>query len=262
MSTCVLKCLRPMVYFNYVGPFVREYHNLIYRRTLLKLPLTRFCHEDSGNSKDKDKRELPETSNSIPLAVSSKYKVFRDEDSPIILDIEEERSKFQDEIAARLEVVEDEFSGINLKRGERGVFDTEELVALLRRDRAGDIFVAELPSHLKYVDHIVVATGKSHRHRRALAEFVRKVYKRKQRPGDPVPRIEGENATEWIALDLGNIALHIMSKSARELYDIEMLWSVGPEFDDQCNKTDDAVVSVFQHHAIYLGDLKPLENHG
>ena len=30
---------------------------------------------------------------------------------------------------------------------------------------------------------------------------------------------------------LGNIALHIFSKSAREKYDLEVLWTMGEEYD-------------------------------
>lgn len=64
-----------------------------------------------GTNKDE------QDSANIPAAVSSKFKVFKDEESPVILDIEEERRKYQ-ELNKNLEnpVVEDEFSGINLQR--------------------------------------------------------------------------------------------------------------------------------------------------
>ncbi|KAK9754699.1 hypothetical protein QE152_g1037 [Popillia japonica] len=64
----------------------------------------------------------------------------------------------------------------------------------------------------------------------AIAEFVRKVYKRKCHSNDIIPRIEGENSKEWVALDLGNIALHIFSKEARTKYDLESLWAVGAQY--------------------------------
>lgn len=38
----------------------------------------------------------------------------------------------------------------------------------------------------------------------ALANFVRKVYKLKKSKTDFLPKIEGENSNDWIALDLGN----------------------------------------------------------
>merc|ERR1711974_597824 len=36
----------------------------------------------------------------------------------------------------------------------------------------------------------------------------------------------------WIAMDMGNIALHLLDQERRELYDLESLWTLGAEFDD------------------------------
>ena len=36
--------------------------------------------------------------------------------------------------------------------------------------------------------------------------------------------VEGKGSSEWVLLDLGDIVVNIMSKSARELYDLESLW--------------------------------------
>lgn len=87
--------------------------------------------------------------------------------------------------------------------GITGVYDIEELVALLERDKAKNIFVAKVPKEYAYVDYIIVATGKSQKHMNALATFVRKVYKLKKYPSELIPKIEGKNSQDWIALDLG-----------------------------------------------------------
>lgn len=55
----------------------------------------------------------------------------------------------------------------------------------------------------------------------------------------------------------GNIALHIFSDKTRAVYDLETLWSVGPEYDEQTKKKDD-VEDVFESYASFLKDLKPL----
>ena len=34
--------------------------------------------------------------------------------------------------------------------------------------------------------------------------------------------------SDWLAMDMGNIALHLMEQHSRELYDLETLWSLGP----------------------------------
>lgn len=87
--------------------------------------------------------------------------------------------------------------------GITGVFEIEDLVTLLQRDKAKEIFVASVPKEYAYVDYIVVVTGKSHKHMSALANFVRKVYKLKRHDTDRIPKIEGQDSNDWIALDLG-----------------------------------------------------------
>lgn len=88
--------------------------------------------------------------------------------------------------------------------GTSGVFDIEELIETLKTDNAKDIIVIEVPPELKYVDYLVIATGRSKRHLLGLAEYVRSVYKKKRDSTDRIPHIEGENSSEWVALDLGN----------------------------------------------------------
>lgn len=141
--------------------------------------------------------------------------------------------------------------------GLNGVFEIDALVEVLRRDHADDIFVCRVPAQLKYVDYICVVTGRSQRHRRAIAHFVRKMFKLMRRPGEPIPRVEGENSQDWMALDLGNIALHIFSPAARKRYDLESLWTVGAEFDPESLKPADELVELYEKHSIYLGDLRP-----
>lgn len=87
----------------------------------------------------------------------------------------------------------------------------------------------------------------------AMAEFVRKMYKIKRASGDIIPKIEGKNSGEWIAMDLGNIALHIFSSKTREKYDLEQLWALGPEYDEETNKKEDSILELFNKHSLVLG---------
>lgn len=138
-----------------------------------------------------------------------------------------------------------------------GVFEIEDLVDVLRRENAQDIVVCTVPKSLKYVDYICVVTGQSQRHRTALAQFVRKLFKMKRHKDDVLPKIEGEKSKSWMAMDLGNIALHIFSDEARYQYDIESLWSVGREYDRECNKPDDDILEMLENHTLFLKDLTP-----
>lgn len=87
--------------------------------------------------------------------------------------------------------------------GTTGVFDIEELVELLERDKAKNIFVASVPKEYAYVDYIVVVSGNSRKHMNSLATFVRKVYKLKKYRNELLPKIEGKDSKDWMALDLG-----------------------------------------------------------
>ncbi|XP_053602984.1 uncharacterized protein LOC128670964 [Plodia interpunctella] len=198
-------------------------------------------------------RQTPKPNSLTSPAISSKYQVITEENSPIIQHTADEVY-----LEDKYPLLSDEFDGINLERGKLGVFDIEDLVDLLHRENSKDVFVATVPREIHYVDYICVVSGRSKRHIQALAEFVKKVYKKKRYQSDLIPRIEGKDSDEWVALDLGNIALHIFSDKARQVYDLETLWSVGPEFDEQMNKKSE-VIDVFENYSSYLKDLKPLQ---
>ncbi|KOC62703.1 Mitochondrial assembly of ribosomal large subunit protein 1 [Habropoda laboriosa] len=185
------------------------------------------------------------------------HKIFKEEDAEIIFDISEKQETINLEDLMSEEEHYDPYEGINLKRGINGVFEIEELVSLLQRDNAKNIFVASVPSELSYVDYMVVVTGKSNKHMKALAVFIRKVYKLKKHKADLIPKIEGQTSKDWIALDLGNIALHIFSDSARSLYDLETLWSVGIDYDDTNKSTTD---DIMEQYNAFLSNLEPIED--
>lgn len=122
------------------------------------------------------------------------------------------------------------------------------MVDVLNGDNAKNICVLAIPAELKYVDYFCVVTGKSYRHMIAMSEFVRKMYKVKKGGKDLFAKIEGKSSKDWIAMDLGNIALHILSEEARSKYDIEQLWSVGIEYDELTNTKEDSLLQLFNEH--------------
>lgn len=78
--------------------------------------------------------------------------------------------------------------------------------------------------HLTTVtDTMIIATGRSNRHVRALAEAV---VERCKREGEPPLGREGEAAGEWVLLDLADVVVHVMLPQVREFYDLEKLWDI------------------------------------
>ncbi|XP_055603357.1 uncharacterized protein LOC129751717 [Uranotaenia lowii] len=228
---------------------------------------SRLFHDEFSSPSPLSKKPNTQDSSSVPAAgsIANKYQVFRDVDAAVILDVEEERQmhrQLQDEIDVQENkehnTLPNIYNGINLQRGKTGVYDIEDLITVLRLNNAEDIFVCAVPKEIKYVDFMCIVTGMSFRHMRGIAEFVRKVYKMKKGALDIIPKIEGENSREWMALDLGNIALHIFTDTAREQYDLESLWAVGARYDRECNKPAEELVELFERHSVYLNDLKPL----
>lgn len=71
-------------------------------------------------------------------------------------------------------------------------------------------------------DVMIIASGASTRHVRALADEVQ--VKAKAAGFMPVG-VEGEQDGEWVLIDLAGVIVHVMLPSARTFYDLERLWT-------------------------------------
>lgn len=74
-------------------------------------------------------------------------------------------------------------------------------------------------------DYMVIATGTSERHVKALAEHV--VTETKKQGITPLG-IEGMKVCDWVLVDLGDVMVHIMLEKTRDYYQLEKLWQ--PDF--------------------------------
>ena len=75
-------------------------------------------------------------------------------------------------------------------------------------------------------DSLVIASGANDRQVRAIAEEVERLV----RLGlDVAPQhVEGVAEAEWIALDYGDVIVHVFVEPSREYYDLEHLWNAAP----------------------------------
>ncbi|XP_058065718.1 uncharacterized protein LOC131215347 [Anopheles bellator] len=243
--------------------YLRKYMLRVNQSFMKRIVRTSHDEYSSKSSPESLTKQNKELSQKIPSArsIAAKYQIFQDEDSPIILDVDEER-KMQHSGKTQTQPIADPFEmyeGIDFIRGEQYVFEIHDLVSILKLNNAINVFVCSVPKEIKYVDYLCIVSGRNKKHMLGIAQFVRKVYKMKQLPHEFIPKIEGESSSDWMALDLGNISLHIFSAKAREHYDLESLWTVGSEYDGECNKPNKGLVELFEKHTIYLKDLKTLE---
>ncbi len=75
-------------------------------------------------------------------------------------------------------------------------------------------------------DYMVIATGRSSTHIKALAnEVVEKI----EAAGGKIVGVEGKVQSEWVLVDAGDVVVHIMMAPVRALYNLEDLWSFQAE---------------------------------
>jgi len=114
------------------------------------------------------------------------------------------------------------------KAGSKALSAGDELLAIviaaLEDVKAVDIRVIDVRDLTSITDRMVIASGTSTRHVKALADNVE--LKAKQRGYLPLG-IEGGQTAEWVLLDLGDVVVHVMLPETRAFYGLEKLWSVG-----------------------------------
>jgi ribosome-associated protein len=89
--------------------------------------------------------------------------------------------------------------------------------------KALDVSVLDVRHLTTVTDTMVVASGRSDRHVRAIADAV--VDKCKKEGYRPIG-VEGEKVGEWVLVDLGDVVVHVMLPRAREFYSLEKLWTL------------------------------------
>ncbi|MDT8437974.1 MAG: ribosome silencing factor [Wenzhouxiangellaceae bacterium] len=96
------------------------------------------------------------------------------------------------------------------------------VVGTLDDAKAEDIQVFDLSERNTFADFMIVASGTSTRHNRALAERLGEALKVNRLPR-PLG-VEGEDPGEWVLVDLTDVVVHLMLPQTRAFYNLEKLW--------------------------------------
>jgi len=98
---------------------------------------------------------------------------------------------------------------------------TELVFAALDDLKAVDVRVLDVREKTNVTDVMVIATGTSARHVKSLANNV--IVEAKKNGETPIG-IEGEDAGEWVLVDLGDVVVHVLQAEIRDFYQLEKLW--------------------------------------
>jgi ribosome-associated protein len=96
------------------------------------------------------------------------------------------------------------------------------VVSTLEDMKASDITVLDVSKITSITDNMIIATGRSSRHVKSLAD---KTIEAAKENGAEIIGSEGYQQGEWILVDLGNVVVHVMQPTIREYYQLEKLWA-------------------------------------
>ena len=89
-----------------------------------------------------------------------------------------------------------------------------------------EIVTLDVEKQTDIADFMVVVTGTTNRQVKALTDSV---VVNAKKAGYIVKGVEGDDNAEWVLVDLGDVICHIMLPKVRQFYELERLWSIGPE---------------------------------
>lgn len=105
---------------------------------------------------------------------------------------------------------------------------TQQLVDVvhqaLDKMKANDLKILDVRSLTSLADVMIIASGTSSRHVKAMAD---EVVEQSKAHGVRPLGVEGERDAEWVLIDLAGVIIHVMLPATRAFYDLERLWTAG-----------------------------------
>ena len=98
----------------------------------------------------------------------------------------------------------------------------DHVVAALEDLKGVNIVTLDVAALTPMTDYMVLVTGTSNRHVKALVDTA--IDSSKAIGIQPLG-IEGRESYDWVLVDLADVIVHVMNEEARNFYELERLWS-------------------------------------
>jgi len=107
------------------------------------------------------------------------------------------------------------------------------VVDALQELKGQSVVSIDVSNLTQITDYMVIATGTSSTHIKALADAV---VRQAKESGAEVAGTEGRMQAEWVLVDLRGVVVHIMLAPVRALYNLEDLWNFAPENESKVKR--------------------------
>ena len=87
--------------------------------------------------------------------------------------------------------------------------------------KAQNILVLDIREISDFADWFIIATASSSRNAKAISNRLIESIKQQNQY---LVGVEGQDDSEWILVDCGDVVVNIMQQETREFYDLESLW--------------------------------------
>lgn len=92
---------------------------------------------------------------------------------------------------------------------------------VIKEKKGEEVDIINVKKFTVLADYFIICTSLVPEHGKSIAEEIEKSIKMF---GQKITRFDRSLDNSWIALDLGDIIVHIMTEDKRKLYNIEKLW--------------------------------------
>lgn len=90
--------------------------------------------------------------------------------------------------------------------------------------KGGDIVILDLTGQVDYLDYLIICSGQTEIHNRAIADAVCAELSRYDIMADG---LYGYQHGDWVVIDFGVLVVHVFLPRLRDFYRLEELWAAG-----------------------------------